>query len=134
MTLALIADDAKKELMVQICIAYKNILGKHRLMATDGTGQRVREVTGLEVERLLGGKFGGTDQIAAAIACKGIDALFHFRGPVLTQTVHGVPDHVAQDLLRLCDMHFVPVATNLPTAELIITALERGDLEWRKYI
>ena len=129
MTIALIAHDSKKELMVQFCIAYCGILSRHNLCATGTTGKLVEEATGLSVHRFLSGPQGGDQQIAARIACDEIDVLLFFRDPINRK--ESEPNEMA--LLRLCDVHKVPVATNIATAEALIMALERGDLDWREY-
>lgn len=130
MNIALIAHDTKKELMVQFCIAYCGVLSKHNLCATGTTGKMVAEVTGLNVQRYLSGSQGGDQQIAARISCNEIDLLLFFRDPIL------VKPHEPNDmnLLRLCDVHNIPVATNIATAEALIHALERGDLDWRDIV
>lgn len=127
MNIALIANDTKKELMVQFCIAYCGVLSKHNLCATGTTGEMVAEATGLNVQRYLSGSQGGDQQIAARITCNEIDLLLFFRDPI------SVKPHEPNDmnLLRLCDVHNIPVATNIATAEALIHALERGDLDWR---
>lgn len=127
MNIALIAHDTKKELMVQFCIAYCGVLSKHNLCATGTTGKMVVEATGLNVQRYLSGSQGGDQQIAARISCNEIDLLLFFRDPI------SVKPHEPNDmnLLRLCDVHNIPVATNIATAEALIHALERGDLDWR---
>lgn len=129
MTIALIAHDAKKELMIQFCIAYCGVLSRHKLCATGATGKLVSEATGLEIQRYLSGRQGGDQQIAARIACDEIDVLLFFRDPINRK--ESEPNEMA--LLRLCDVHNVPVATNIATAEALIMALERGDLDWREY-
>ncbi len=126
MTIALISHDAKKELMVQFCIAYCGILSRHDLVATGTTGKIVSETTGLEITRFLGGAQGGAQQIASRIACNEIDLLLLFRDPMNPRADE--PDENA--LLRLCDVHNIPVATNIATAEVIIHGLENGDLAW----
>ena len=125
MNIALIAHDTKKELMVQFCIAYCGVLSKHNLCATGTTGKMVAEATGLNVQRYLSGSQGGDQQIAARISCNEIDLLLVFRDPI------SVKPHEPNDmnLLRLCDVHNIPVATNIATAEALIHALERGDLD-----
>lgn len=130
MNLALIAHDTKKELMVQFCIAYCGVLSKHNLCATGTTGKMVAEATGLNVQRYLSGSQGGDQQIAARISCNEIDLLLFFRDPI------SVKPHESNDmnLLRLCDVHNIPVATNIATAEALIHALERGDLDWRDIV
>ena len=79
---------------------------------------------------ILGGSQGGDQQIAARIACNEIDMLIFFRDP-LTPKPHEPND---MNLLRLCDMHNIPVATNIATAEVLIHGLERGDLDWRNIV
>lgn len=130
MNIALNAHDTKKELMVQFCIAYCGVLSKHNLCATGTTGKMVAEATGLNVQRYLSGSQGGDQQIAARISCNEIDLLLFFRDPI------SVKPHEPNDmnLLRLCDVHNIPVATNIATAEALIHALERGDLDWRDIV
>ena len=127
MNIALIAHDKKKELMIQFCIAYKGILGKHNLCATGTTGGLIIEATGLPVHRFLSGPQGGDQQIGARIAYNEIDLVLFFRDPLTAQPHE--PDVNA--LLRLCDVHNVPLATNIATAEILIMGIERGDLDWR---
>ncbi len=128
MNIAFIAHDAKKELMVQFCIAYCGILSRHNLYATGTTGKIVSETTGLKIINFLSGSQGGGQQISAKIACDEIDMLLFFRDPINPKP-HEPND---MNLLRICDMHNVPVATNIATAELLIHGLERGDLDWKE--
>ncbi len=128
MEIAIIAHDLKKELMTQFCIAYCGILSKHNLCATNITAKYISEATGLEIERLLAGMQGGKQQIASRISCNEIDVLLYFKDTRPDATV----DEVEMELLRLCDLYNVPVATNIATAEVIVTALDRGDLDWRE--
>lgn len=130
MNIALIAHDSKKELMVQFCIAYCGILSRHSLCATDTTGKMVAEATGLNIQRFLSGSQGGDQQIAARIACNEIDLLLFFRDPLNTNPHE--PNEM--NLFRLCDMHNIPVATNIATGEGLIHGLERGDLDWRNIV
>ncbi len=128
MTIALIAHDAKKELMIQFCTAYSGVLSRHTLCATGTTGKQVSEATGLPVKRFLSGAQGGGQEICARISCDEIDVLLFFRDPNNPK----MTDPNDLNLLRLCDVHSVPVATNIATAEALILALERGDLDWRE--
>ncbi len=130
MTIALIAHDAKKELMVQFCIAYCGILSKYNLVATGSTAKTVSEATGLDITGFLSGSQGGAQQIASRIGCDEIDLLLLFRDPLNPRP--NDPDESA--LLRLCDVHNIPVATNIATAEVLIHGLERGDLDWREIV
>ena len=130
MNIAIIAHDAKKELMTQFCIAYCGILSRHKLFATGTTGKMVSEATGLEINCFLSGIQGGDQQIGALIACNEIDMLLIFSDP-LNPKDHE-PD--VSNLLRLCDVHNVPAATNIATAEALIHSLDRGDLDWRDIV
>ena len=130
MEIAIIAHDLKKELMAQFCIAYCGILSKHNICATAVTAKYISEATGLEIEKLLSGTQGGEQQIASRISYNEIDALLYFRD---TRPNAEIPE-VELELLRLCDLYNVPVATNIATAEVLITAIDRGDLDWREIV
>jgi methylglyoxal synthase len=130
MNIAIIAHDKKKELMVEFCIAYRGILERHNLVATGTTGSLVIEATGLNVHRFLSGPQGGDQQIGARIAYNEIDLVLFFRDPLTSQPHE--PDVNA--LLRLCDVHNIPLATNVATAEVLIQGLARGDLDWRNIV
>lgn len=130
MNIALIAHDSKKELIIQFCIAYCGILSQHSLCATGTTGKLVSEATGLEIQRFLSGSQGGDQQIAARIGYNEIDLLLFFRDP-LARKPHE-PNEM--NMLRLCDVHNIPVATNVATAEVLVRALDRGDFDWRNIV
>lgn len=130
MTIAIIADDAKKELMVQFCIAYCGILSRHNLVSTGSTGKTVEEATGLNIVKFLSGPQGGAQQIAARIGCDEVDLLLMFRDPLAATN----SESDEQVLMRLCDVHNIPVATNIATAEMLIHSLDRGDLDWREIV
>ena len=127
MEIALIADDSKKELMTQFCIAYCGILSRHNICATNTTGKLISEATGLEIERLLPGSHGGAAQITSRISYNEVDILLYFR----STNPHERFKEAEYEMLRMCDMENVPVATNIATAESLILALDRGDLDWR---
>ena len=104
----------------------KNLFCRHNPCATGTTGKLVAEATGLDVFRFLSGSQGGDQQIAAKIACNELDLLLMFRDPITVK-----PNELNEaNILRLCDVHNVPVATNIATAEALIHALEHGDLDW----
>ncbi|MBE6712463.1 MAG: methylglyoxal synthase [Ruminococcaceae bacterium] len=128
MHIALIAQDDKKELMTQLCIAYCGILAKHSLCSTATTGRFISEATGLDIELVLPGAGGGTEQIASRIAYDEIDLLLYFRDAM------DEFDTEDANLIQLCDTYNIPLATNLATAEALILSLDRGDLDWRKNI
>ncbi len=128
MEIAIIASDAKKELMTQFCIAYCGILSKHNLCATGITAKYIGEATGLEIERLLSGDQGGEQQVISRLAYNEIDILLYFRDTAPSETF----DEVGNEMMRMCDVYNIPVATNIATAEVVIMALDRGDLDWRE--
>lgn len=130
MNIALIAHDKKKELMVQFCIAYKGIFAKHNLVATGTTGGLITDATGLEVHRFLAGSQGGDQQIGARIAYNEIDLVLFFRDPLTSRSYE--PDVL--NILRLCDIHNIPLATNVATAEVLILGLDKGYLDWRDIV
>ena len=127
MQIAIIAGEKKKELMAQFCIAYCGILSKHDLFATGTTGKYISEATGLEIECLLTGQQGGAEQVASRISYDEIDLLLFFRD----SDYNFENDN---NLVRLCDIHNVPLATNIATAEVLVRALDRGDLDWRQIV
>jgi methylglyoxal synthase len=129
MNIALVAHDMKKELMVQFCIAYRGILSQHNLIATATTGRLVSSAVSLPVKCFLSGLQGGEQQIGARIAYNEIDLVLFFRDPLAT----GLRE-ADNDLFRLCDLHNVPIATNVATAEVLVRGLERGDLAWRDIV
>ena len=110
MNIGLIAHDSKKKLMQNFCIAYRE------------------EVTNLNVHKYLAGHLGGAQQLGAQIEHNEIDLVIFLRDP-LTPKSHE-PD--VNNVVKICDTHNIPLATNLATAELLIKSLDRGDLEWRE--
>ena len=128
MNIGLIAHDSKKKLMQNFCIAYRGILSKHELYATGTTGRLGEEVTNLNVHKYLAGHLGGQQQLASQIEHNEMDMVIFLRDP-LTPKSH---EPNVNDVVHLCDTYNIPLATNLATAELLIRALGRGDLEWRE--
>ena len=128
MNIALIAHDAKKKLMQNFCIAYRGILNKNDLFATGTTGRLIEEVTNLNIHKYLAGHLGGVQQIGAQIEHNQIDLVIFLRDPLTTKSHE--PD--VNNVVKLCDMYNIPLATNLASAELLIKSLDRGDLEWRE--
>ncbi|NEU07186.1 methylglyoxal synthase [Flavihumibacter sp. R14] len=118
-TIALIAHDARKDDMVSFVKDNFGILKKMRLVATGTTGRRIKDA-GLEVECKLSGPLGGDAQIAAMAAEGKLDGIFFFRDP-LGKHPHE-PD--VQMLLRICDVHNVPLATNHATASYLLLGMD----------
>lgn len=130
MNIALIAHDRKKELMVNFCIAYKAILQNHNLYATGTTGTLIIESTGLNVHRFSAGTLGGEEQIGSRVAFNEMDLLIFFRDSLNS----GDNYTYENSMLRQCDIHNIPFATNIATAEMLIKGVERGDLSWRELV
>lgn len=130
MNIALIAHDKKKDIMIEFCNQNKDLLSKHSLFATGTTGKLISQSTGLEVHRFLSGPLGGDQQIGARIASGEMNLVIFFRDPLTAQPHE--PDVSA--LLRLADVHCVPLATNVSTAKVMLDSLEHGNVEWNDLI
>lgn len=130
MNIALIAHDKKKETMIQFSIAYQELLAKHDLYATGTTGIQIEQATGLPIHKFQSGPIGGDQQIGALVADNKMDVIIFLRDPLTAQPHE--PDVSA--LMRLCDVHHIPLATNIAAAEIIIHALKQGDFTWRNIV
>ena len=119
-SVALIAHDKKKLDLAMFAKDHAHILSRFHLVATSTTGHVLATKSGLEVERLLSGPQGGDLQVGARIAGGEVLAVIFFRDPLTAQPHE--PDVSA--LLRICDVHDVPLATNLGSAEAIVAWLE----------
>ena len=129
MNIALIAHDNRKELMVQFCTAYAGILSRHTLCATNTTGKIISEQTGLNIHLFMNGAQGGDEQIGARIAYNEIDLVLYFHDPNSAEYEESIA-YIA----KLCDQNRIPFATNSGTAEALVLALGRGDLDWRDIV
>ncbi len=127
MKIALIAHDQKKPQMIEFVTRYSELLKNHQLVATGTTGLRINEATGLHVERMLSGPIGGDQQIGSMVAKGEIGCVIFLRDPLTAQPHE--PDITA--LLRVCDVHNIPLATNEATAALLIEAATVLDLPER---
>lgn len=121
-TIALIAHDAKKNDIVDFAIRHKPLLSRYHLIATGTTGKRIQEATSLTIERLASGSLGGDTQIAAKIVAGEVIAVIFLIDPLNAQPHE--PD--IQTLLRICNVHLVPLATNLGTAEAIANSFAQS--------
>ena len=117
-----------KELALQFCTAYSAILSKNTVIATGTTGRMLAQTTGLPVHCYLSGRLGGVQQITSRIACDEVDLVLFFRDPLKADAA----SITEQNLLRLCDMHSVPIATNIATAEVLLRGMDQGDLDYRE--
>ena len=130
MKIALIAHDKKKDAMINLAIKYQETLAQHELYATGTTGTLVMGETGLKIKRMKSGPLGGDQQIGSMVAEGKLDLIVFLRDPLTSQPHE--PDVTA--LLRLCDVYNIPLATNIATAEVLVTALEAGSFNWREYV
>lgn len=128
MRIALIAHDKKKEDMIELATKYKDVLSKHELYATGTTGTLVMGATGLKINRMKSGPLGGDQQIGSMIACSELDLVIFLRDPLTAQPHE--PDVSA--LLRLCDVTNTPLATNMASANIMLIALEKNEIECKK--
>lgn len=120
LTIALIAHDHKKQEMLQFVQTHREILAQHKLIATATTGRIIRETAQLDITSYLSGPLGGDQQIGARIACGEVDLVIFLRDPLTAQPHE--PDITA--LLRVCDVHNVPVATNENSGHMLLAALK----------
>lgn len=125
MRIALIAHDKKKNQMIDLAIKYKDVLAKHTLFATGTTGTLVMGETGLKIKRMKSGPLGGDQQIGSMIADGQLDLVIFLRDPLTSQPHE--PDVSA--LLRLCDVQNIPLATNVKSAEIMLTALANDEIK-----
>lgn len=119
MRIALIAHDKMKDDMIEFVRRYKSVFEDNELMGTGTTGQLIIDNTGLKVQRFLSGPMGGDQQIGAKVSQGEIDFVIFLRDPLTVQPHE--PDVNA--LLRICDVHCIPLATNIGAAEVIVKAL-----------
>lgn len=134
MNIGFIAHDAKKKLMQNCCIAYRGILAGHDLYATGTTGRLIQEATGLPVHKFLEGHVGGEQQMSAMVEQNQMDLVLFFRDPESTSSNRSGKGDSADltKVIRMCDLHNVPLATNIASAEILLKSLDRGDLDWRE--
>ncbi|AEG59051.1 methylglyoxal synthase [Desulforamulus ruminis] len=119
--IALIAHDAKKQQMIDLVAREKEIFCRCELVATGTTGELIRSRVGIQISTVLSGPLGGDQQIGSRIACQTLDMVIFFRDPLTAQPHE--PDVSA--LLRLCDVHNIPVATNWSSAEILLEHVKR---------
>lgn len=128
MNIAIMADSRKYELLMNFCIAYKQILKKHQLMTPFYTASLIQEASGLEPTALAVDRQESVAQLASRARYNEIDAVIYLRDPDL----HGGTQ--ASALLQACDHQAIPYASNIATAEILVLAIDRGDLDWRELV
>lgn len=125
MKIVLLADHKKNELLVNFCVAYGQILIRHKLLSLFHTAHLLEQTTQLKVEGLPTDMLGGLDQLAARAMFNEIDAVIYLRDPQSNRYDEHNP------LMQACDVNLIPFASNLAAAEILILAVDRGDLDWR---
>jgi len=124
MKIALIAHDKKKSDMIDLAVRFRDVLDGKELFATGTTGTMVMGETGLRITRMKSGPLGGDQQIGSMIAEGKMDMVIFLRDPLTAQPHE--PDVSA--LLRLCDVQSIPLATNVRSAEIMLSALRENKL------
>ena len=127
--IALIAHDGKKQDMLKWCMDNKEILQQHNLSGTGTTARMIADHVGLKIKGYNSGPLGGDQQIGAKIVEGNIDMVIFFNDPHSTEL-----DDDLSYIVKLCDQHNVPIATNAASAEMLIHGLARGDLDWRDIV
>ncbi|HEY8392521.1 MAG TPA: methylglyoxal synthase [Capillibacterium sp.] len=118
--IALIAHDQKKQQIIDFVKRNKTVFAQCELVATGTTGRLIEQECKIPVQRMQSGPFGGDQQIGALVSADQIEMVIFLRDPLTAQPHE--PDVTA--LLRVCDVHNVPLATNLATAEMLVKALQ----------
>lgn len=128
MNIVLMADSTKNELLVNFCIAYRNMLSKHDLFSLINTSSLLESSTELNVFGFSTDYSGGLDQIASRTMYNEMDAVIYLRD------THSPTYEAVNPLIRACDYNSIPYATNIAGAEVLILAIDRGDLDWRELV
>lgn len=128
MNIVLMADMRKYDLLVNFCIAYKEILKRHRLTSLFNTSHLIRQHSGLDINTMATDTNSSVEQLAARVNYNEIDAIIYLRDQDIENYSGPNP------LFRACDNKNVPYASNLAMAEILILAIDRGDLDWREFI
>lgn len=131
MRIVLLADSRKNELLINFCIAYKQLLKRHQLLSTLNLARLLEENVGLNVTGVPSDLVGGLGQITQRVSYNEIDAVIHLRDSKPTSTEYM---KYSQSLLDICDVNSIPYASNIATAEILILAIDRGDLDWRELV
>ena len=127
MKIVLMADNRKTELLVNFCIAYKTLLTKHQLISVYSTAKYLKSSVGIEVSGLNVDYLGGIEQLASRAEYNGIDCVIYLRDG------RQVGESNPFELLDVCDQNTIPYATNIASAEILITAIDSGALDYREW-
>lgn len=131
MRIVLLADNRKNELLINFCIAYKQLLKRHQLLSTLNLARLLEENVGLNVTGVPSDLVGGLGQITQRVGYNEIDAVIHLRDTRQQSTEY---NKYGRSLLDICDVNTIPYASNIATAEILILAIDRGDLDWRELV
>ena len=127
MKIVLLADNRKTELLVNFCIAYRSLLEKHQLISVYNTAKLIKSAVDLDVSGLSVDYESGSEQLASRAGFNEIDAVIYLRDGRVSQLDR------AKDLLDVCDVNNIPYSTNIAMAEILILAIDRGDLDYREW-
>ena len=127
MNIGFIAAGSRKDLIENFCVAYKSILARHELYATEMTGRRIELATNLKVHKFLSGSVGGKKQFIDMIQRDYMDLVIYFYNPLMSSP--NEPDII--EITRECDRYNIPIATNIATTEAMVLGLEQGSFQWR---
>lgn len=128
MKIVLMADNRKIELLVNFCIAYKTLLTKHQLISVYNTAKHLKSTVDIEVSGLSVDYSSGIEQLAARAQFNEVDCVIYLKDGRDELNTY------SRDLLNVCDQNNIPYATNLATAEILILAIDRGDLDYREWL
>ena len=127
MKIVLMADNRKTELLVNFCIAYKPLLEKHQLISVYNTAKLLKSAADLDVSGLSVDYSSGFEQLASRAEYNGIDCVIYLRDG------HQQGESNPFELLDVCDQNTIPYATNIASAEILITAVDSGALDYREW-
>lgn len=127
MKIVLMADNSKNELLVNFCTAYRPLLAKHQLISVYNTGKLLKSAVDLDVSGLSVDYESGFEQLASRAEFDEIDCFIYLRDG------RNNPVQSTNELLKILDLNNIPYATNIATAEVLILAIDRGDLDWLEW-
>lgn len=127
MKIVLMADNRKTELLVNFCIAYKPLLEKHQLISVYNTAILLKKAAELDVSGLSVDYSSGFEQLASRAEYNGIDCVIYLRDG------RQVGESNPFELLDVCDRNTIPYATNIASAEILVTAIDSGALDYREW-
>ena len=128
MKIVLLAENRKVELLTNFCIAYKNILEKHELISVSHVAPAIKKFAGLNVKGIATDVNAGINQMAARAEYNELDAVIYLKNP--QSSTYDAYNFI----MKACDKNNIPYASNLASAEILVLAIDRGDLDWRELV